>query len=198
MKSILITLIASSLVALGQTNLPPDVNVRVKNIPLEDGTAINYAIMQIDGRQMGFEVPPNMIMHKFGNRVTMEDKDMRDNAGISVGPFTPEAAPEGTPIKSIYIASITNRFPGATITTEFTLTAGGHPGAAFDAVWYKFGQSHIIRTVYVPVGGTVIQFQLTVIDENFKRYKNLFNTVLVTFRDGQGGQVDAPKFSSKL
>ena len=198
MKHIIISILLASIVTtFGQTNLPPSVTVNVRNVPLEDGSAVTYALLHIDGRQMGFEVPENMLMHQYGTRIAMEDKGMRDNAGISVGVFTPVAI-EGGSIKDTYISAITNQYAGVHITTEFTLTAGGHPGSAFDATYYRFGQTYILRTVFVPVGGSIIQFQLTVVDSNFKKYKSIFNTVLVTFRDGQGGQVNIPKFSSKL
>ena len=181
------------------SNTPPKITVQAHNLPMEDGSSVIYAIMEVDGSKMGFEVPDSLNMYKLkSGGIAFNPKDGYDATTMSIAPFIADTNTITSP-KEAYIQDITQQYVGATITTEHSLSAGGVRGSAFDAKCISQGQTYIIRTAYIPFGKTILRFQFFTATEKFKQYKGLLNTIMVTFRKADAtGEVPIPHFSTKV
>ena len=95
---------------------------------------------------------------------------------------------------------LTDRYPGAKITEELTLEAGGKSGPAFDFQWQGYGgTTRSSRVVYVPSSAGIMEFSLICDSSSFNESKYAFNALLLTFRASDAsGKLDITPLSNKL
>ena len=91
------------------------------------------------------------------------------------------------------------RHAGAKIVEEFTLTASGKSGPAFDLNWRTPGGLTVFtRTAFIPSEGGVLEFSLVSDDpDKAGELHSVFNAFLLTFRASRGGKIEITPLSNK-
>ena len=91
------------------------------------------------------------------------------------------------------------RYPGARVLDEFTVTAAGHSGPAFDLNWpAPSGLPLFIRAAFVPSDAGILEFTMTTSPAKARESHPVFNAFLLTFRASQGGKLEVTPLSNKL
>ena len=90
-------------------------------------------------------------------------------------------------------------YPGATITEEFALCAGGAMGPAFDLQSKTTkGVKQARRVAFIPCLGGALEFCLSTTPEQFAKSLGKLQTVMLTFRSSEvGGKIDVAQFSDQ-
>ena len=96
-----------------------------------------------------------------------------------------------------YRDQLLSRYPGAKILEEFSLTAAGRSGPAFDLQKMSGGVLQSMRVAFIPSAAGVLEFSLLASPDNFPKYESSFNSLLLNFRASVNGKVEFPTSPDK-
>ena len=96
-----------------------------------------------------------------------------------------------------YRELLLSQYPGATILDEFSLTAAGRSGPAFNLQKSVGGVMQSMRVAFIPSDAGVLEFSLLASRDNFPKQQAKFNALLLTFRASVDGKLEIPPVSDK-
>jgi hypothetical protein len=91
----------------------------------------------------------------------------------------------------VYREFLLNQFPGAKVTEEFSRTAAGRNGPAFDLrVNIARGVERAVSVALIPSAAGVLEFTLNADLSKSSDARNAFNSMLRTFRSNENGKLE--------
>lgn len=106
-----------------------------------------------------------------------------------------------TPVGGINLSAsacrswLLDEYPGATITSETTVSAGGNSGPAFDLQWRSAGLKQSARVAYIPSAAGILEFKLVSSTSQFGNAANYLKNLMMSFRICPYGKRDLPPMS---
>lgn len=161
------------------------------------------SVATLGTNQFAFVVPKGYLIRVDEANRVVRAVERADKCAITVRWFaTPTNAVEKAD-QSLKPAAfrelLQQRYASARITEEFSLTAGGTSGPAFDFVWRNEGGLEVLsRIAFIPTPAGVVEFHLltsaAVKEESFQA----LNSLMLTFRFGEKGKLELPALLEKL
>lgn len=83
-----------------------------------------------------------------------------------------------------------SRFPGATVSSQFSTFAGGHLGPAFDLAWVGAGgTSQSARIAFIPSAAGVLEFSILSRTVNFEDAQRYLTVLMASVRNNETGKL---------
>jgi hypothetical protein len=101
---------------------------------------------------------------------------------------------------AVYRQSLAREYPGLKIREEFSLTAAGQAGPAFDLSWLSSGGlQRSARVAFIPLKTGLVEFSLQSNPGNFEQALTHLHFVMLTFRaSDKQGKLEATPLSQNL
>ena len=160
-------------------------------------------VATVGTNQFAFIVPKGYFIRADEANRQLRAVERDDKCSITVRLFTaPTNAVDqatGTLKAEAFREVVLQRFTNSRILEEFTLTAGGRAGPAFDLAWKnEAGLTLQSRIAFIPTVAGVMEFHLLTTGAEMKEFKYALNTLMLTVRVGETGKLALPELSDKL
>jgi hypothetical protein len=178
--------------------LPPPLQVTVVNA-MPRGEPVFRACVTAGTNKFAFLVPGGFRLdanHSTPEVISLVSKNYNGWLTLRIAGPMPEGGKEleSGPCRELLLS----RHPGAKILNEFSLTAAGRSGLAFDLQWEMTGgMMQSMRVAFIPSEVGVLEFSLAASQRAFSKYQGSFNTMLISFRASVNGKLEAPPLSDK-
>ncbi len=193
----------SSVVAA--TNALPPFEVKTIREELQGMGAFSRVYITVGTNKMAFLVPRGFRMRADAGqrRIVMTDNDERCVIYLQLhGPVPPpdKEKPDAPLLKpEVYRDLLLQRQPGSKVVEEYTLTAAGQSGPAFDTAFRNATSiSQRMRAAFIPTPAGVVEFNMLAGEDNVAGFHAAFNSLLLTFRTAAGGKLDIAPLSNKI
>ena len=177
---------------------PAVLQMSIVNRMLPDERPVSRAYLTAGTNKFGFLVPegfqtdPN---NKALDRISFISSEY--NGWLTLHLAEPATSGDNDLDPQFYREQLLSRYPGAKITEEFSLTAAGRSGPAFDLQKMSGGMLQSMRVAFIPSAAGVLEFSLLASPDNFPKFGSSFNLLLLTFRASVDGKLEFPPFSDK-
>jgi hypothetical protein len=159
--------------------------LHISSVPqiIHGGIKISAMIVSVGPNQFSFLPPP-------GWRVQFDPSEKRvklvrsENGSLIEVSFAEKKATEETTASIEALRqTLSSRYPGAKIIEEFSISALGQPGVAFELEW-RSGNSlrQFIRVAFVHFPGGGLEVSLAAPSDVFRQNFHAFNQLLLSFR----------------
>ncbi|MBI3877733.1 MAG: hypothetical protein HY300_17535 [Verrucomicrobia bacterium] len=189
--------------SLATTNVPPPIEVKTVREELQGIGAFFRVYITVGTNKMALLVPQGFRMHADAGqrRIVLAENDERCVITVQLhGPVPPPEKPGAPLLKpEVYRDLLLQRHPAAKVIEEYTLSAAGQSGPAFDAALRNAaGLSQRMRVAFIPTPAGVVEFNMLAGEDKFAEFHAAFNSLLLTFRAAAGGKLDIAPLSNKL
>lgn len=122
----------------------------------------------------------------------------RDDTAAIALTFHP-APPAETNAAPYWRAQLLGRYAGAQVVEQFTETAAGVSGPAFDLLWERRDSPPLkLRSVFIPLGKHWVELTLITTPAAFEQDRHALNQVALSLRGAEGAEPVAPVLSNKI
>jgi hypothetical protein len=190
---------AEDLPEIWATNPPPPLKADVKYIGGPGLIPVNRVFVSCGTNQFTFLVPDGFRLDASDPRkLTLVNADF--TCLITWRVLGPVPTQEAGPDQSFYREMLLKRHPGGKILEEFSLSALGRYGPAFDLRWGGAGGlARRERLLFIPTLAGIVEFDLVSSLETFGARIQQFNDVLVNFRaSDEHGKLVVPMISNRI
>lgn len=161
------------------------------------------AVATLGTNQLAFIVPKGYFIRLDESARQLRAIEREDKCSITVRLFeTPTNAldkADGGLKPAVLRELLLARHPNARITEEFSLTAGGAAGPAFDFVWRNAAGFPLqSRIAFIPMPAGLVEFHLLTSAEDKEEFTHALNSLMLTFRFGAKGRIELPEMSNRL
>jgi hypothetical protein len=149
------------------------------------------AYVTVGTNKFSFGAPPNFRMDAYPEKILFNSTDYSCFLTFRI---IGSALPDTEQLKTdSYRELLLNRYPGAKILEEFSISAANRSGPAFDLQWRNSGGvMQSARVAFVPNAAGVLEFTLIARTDKFSEGQHSFNAMLSSFMQGDGGKFRIP------
>ena len=180
------------------SNTPPGLTVKLRSEePLGSGQ-VQRAYATFGTNQFAFVVPPYMRMDASNpHKIIMSKPDL--SCFITFRLVDPTstglAEPDAEKCRNI----LQKRYSDLKITDEFSLTADGHAGPAFEIQWTNAGgAAQAGRIAFIPSTAGLLEFSLECNADQLDVGKYWLSWVMTTFSSNEEGKLRIARFSNSF
>jgi hypothetical protein len=190
---------ATSAPSIEATNLPPSVKAELKVETGPGQIPARRAYLTAGTNRFAFLVPEDFRLDASDpQKVTVVSPDNTKVLTVRIlGPMPPETWELQA---ATYRELLLERNPDVQIREEFSLTAAGRRGPAFDLQWStSTGGQQACRIAFIPSNAGVLEFSLLTSRELFAQAQPSLYLIMLTFRASDAkGRLDIAPLSDKL
>ena len=181
------------------TNLPP-ITVRLDREIVPGMEPLSRVYVGVGTNQLALLAPLGFRIRSEPEQRKVVFSQPEGRCNIQFRLHAPPLAPDAKGLKpEPFRQLLLERHPGAQVVEEYTLSAGGQSGPAFDLAWRTpTGLWLFVRTVYIPSDAGILEFSMITDPDKAAEFRHVFNGVLLTFRSSRGGKLEVTPLSNQL
>jgi hypothetical protein len=180
----------------GETNLAA-FRASLRSEEVIGSEAVKRAYVTLGTNEFAFVVPKGYRMDaSIPEKITL----IKDDYACSISLHFASAKSNGAaqPQADTVRQTVLERYPSTKIRDEFSQTAAGSRGPAFDLQFPNAaGALQFARVVFIPYANGVIEFTLLSNPDQFAIGQYAFDTLLLTFSSNQDGKLSITPLSDK-
>jgi hypothetical protein len=180
---------ADDLLSYGATNLPA-LKVSLKSGEIVGSQPVRRAYVKVGTNEFVFIAPIGFRMDASNPRkIVLSDASYTCFITFRIAGPMPDNTTELQRDTCRELALI--QYSGAKISSEYSESAGGRSGPAFELRWENSnGSSQSARVVYIPSAAGILEFSVNSRSDNSGDRESSFNLVLTSFRSNQNGTIE--------
>ena len=177
---------------------PPTLEASVKGDDFVGNRIVNHAYVSYGTNRFSFVVPEGChVDGASGEKLVVVNEGYDCFLSFRVVGPLPAGNRELQP--EVCRQLLLSRYPGATISEEYSRSVANHSGPAFDFQWLNSsGAPQSGRVVFVPMAAGFVEFSLITTVEKAISGQTLFHRFLLTFRTDESGKLDVVHFAEAI